>query len=176
MLSPFSLLSLSLSPLPGLGSSQQKFPLRLFVSLLLHLVEILQEPQLLLDVLRHIVVALRLNDVQPVLGYDGELGDHRLESLLRGVGDEVEDLLRRLLEALARVIRMSSLISPQTLTFSLQIRVTFWLRKPVCRKASSLHDLMMDPMSLPPILLASSARLTPPMAATSLMSSSPAAE
>ena len=53
--------------------------------LLLHFIQVLQEPELLLDVLRHVVVALRLDDVQPMLGNDGQFGDHRLESLLGGV-------------------------------------------------------------------------------------------
>ena len=72
------------------------------MSLLLHFIEILQEPELLLDVGSHVVVALRLDDVQPVLGNDGELGDHRLQPLLGGVRDQVENLLGRRLQTLSR--------------------------------------------------------------------------
>ena len=43
--------------IPGLGGSEQQLPLCLLVPLLLHLVEVLQEPQLLLDVLSHLVIS-----------------------------------------------------------------------------------------------------------------------
>ena len=63
-------------------------------------------------------------------------------------------------------------------TFSLQILVIRWCRSPVWRKVSSLQLLTTVPtLSVAPRMrFASSARLTPPIAATSLMSSSPAAE
>ena len=76
------------------------------MSFLLHLIEILQEPELLLDVLSHVVVALRLDDVQAVLGDDGQLGDHRLQPLLGGVRDQVQHLLGGRLQALIMIMIM----------------------------------------------------------------------
>ena len=39
------------------------------MALLLHLVQLLQEPELLLDVLRHLVIALGPDDIQSVFRY-----------------------------------------------------------------------------------------------------------
>ena len=72
--------------------------------LLLHFIEVLQEPELLLDVLSHVVVALRLDDVQAVLGDDGQFGDHRLQPLLGGVRDQVQHLLGGRLQALKMIM------------------------------------------------------------------------
>ena len=76
------------------------------MSLLLHFIKILQKPELLLDVLSYVVVPLRLDDVQPVLGNDGQFGDHRLESLLSGVRDEVENLLGWRFQTLIMIVMM----------------------------------------------------------------------
>ena len=78
--------------------------------LLLHFIEVLQEPELLLDVLSHVVVALRLDDVQAVLGDDGQLRDHRLQPLLGGVRDQVQHLLGGRLQALIMIMIMMIMI------------------------------------------------------------------